>query len=80
MQEKLENNFSNVLDLRNLQEQVEKIVLTLHYSNELFKLISKFLQILSLQHQKHQKKFSHSRSEQFWKQNTYQGFQFFLIF
>jgi hypothetical protein len=72
-------NCSNILDLRNLQEQVKKAFSFKNWSDlSLFEwivlVISKNLQILGLQPQKF---FSitrticyHSRSKQFWKQNT----------
>ena len=74
-------NFSNVFDLKNLQEQVKKgfhfkhfIALSLFEYVDL--IISKILQILSLQpwifffFSITGTFFSNSRSEEFWKQNT----------
>jgi len=73
-------NCSNLLDLRNLQKQVKKAVsknfLNFHCSNKLLwwsQNVCKFL-AFSLEFQKFflitKTIFSHSRSEQFWKQNT----------
>ena len=79
------SNFSNVLDLRNLQEQAKKhsvsktvlndlslFTVQIHCSSDL-KLLWKFL-AFSLEFQKKfsitRTFFSHSESEQFWKQNT----------
>ena len=77
----LNSNCSNVLDLRNLKEQVKKAFCFKHCTDlSLFKqivlVISKILQILGLQPWLSKVFlisrifFSHSRSEQFWKQNT----------
>ena len=71
---------SNLLDIRNLQEQVKKnmlpeIVLTFHYLNNLFQWSQRVWKFLafSFKFQKFfsiTRFFSRSRSEQFWYQNT----------
>ena len=74
-------NCSNLLDLRNIQEQVKNIllpiiVLTFHCLNKLFYWSQKFCKFsaFSLDFQKFfsitRTIFSLSRLEQFWKQNT----------
>ena len=72
-------NCSIVLDLRNFHEQVKKkesvskIVLTFHCLSKLVLRSQKFLWITRAI-------FFHSRSEQFWKQNTKYEIQFNHVF
>ena len=77
----LNYNCSNLLDLRNLQNKLRKHSVTKNYSDlslfeEIVLVISKNFQILGLQPRISKvfliiwTIFSHSKSEQFWQQNT----------